>query len=112
MVRACVRSNRAMTNLLEQAISTDDGDRAAQIVQEAGSAWRVGRGISPPTSRRTERETLASLGSHQANVPVIPSRQCTNRPAFSCDNFCRKRLARILCALKRLNFRIAQARSI
>ena len=24
------------------------------------------------TSRRTERETLASLGSHQVNVPVIP----------------------------------------
>ena len=27
--------------------------------------------------------TLASLSSHQANVPVIPSRQCTKRPAFS-----------------------------
>ena len=32
---------------------------------------------------RTEHETLASLSSHQANVPVIPSRQCTKRPAFS-----------------------------
>ena len=35
---------------------------------------RVGPGISPPpASRRTEREALASLGSHQANVPVMPS---------------------------------------
>jgi hypothetical protein len=73
---------------------------------------RVGRGLSPPAARRTERETLASLGSHQANTPVIPSRQCTKRCALCRDNFCRNWLARILWALKRLNFRIAQASSV
>src|SRR6516225_4197536 len=36
-----------------------------------------------PTSRRTVRDTLASHSSHQANVPVIPSRQCTKSFAFS-----------------------------
>jgi hypothetical protein len=43
-----------------------------------------------------QRETLASPGSHQANVPVIPSRQCTNRSAFSRESLSRKRLVRIL----------------
>ena len=40
--------------------------------------------------------TLASLGSHQANVPIIPSRQCTKRFAFSRASLSRKRPARIL----------------
>ena len=31
----------------------------------------------------TQKKTLASLGSYQANVPVMPSRQCTKRSAFS-----------------------------
>ena len=34
---------------------------------------------------RTERDTLASLSSHQANTPVMPSRQCTKRPALCRD---------------------------
>jgi hypothetical protein len=29
-------------------------------------------GVAPPASRRTKRETLASLRSHQANVPIMP----------------------------------------
>src|ERR1700741_4049059 len=73
---------------------------------------RVGRGLSPPASHRSERDALASLGSHQANTPVIPSRQCTKRCALCPDNFCRNWLARILWALKRLNFRSAQASSV
>jgi integrase len=32
----------------------------------------VGRRIAPPASRRTEREALASLSSHQINEPIIP----------------------------------------
>jgi hypothetical protein len=35
----------------------------------------VGRRITPPASRRTEREALTSLSSHQENTPVIPSFQ-------------------------------------
>ena len=73
---------------------------------------RVGGGIAPPASLRTERDTLASLSSHQANVPVIPMRQCTRRCALRRANFCKKWLARVLRALKRLNFRIAKARSV
>src|SRR5260370_26831642 len=65
----------------------------------------VGRRIAAPASRRTERETLASLGSHQANVPVIPIRQCTKRSAFSRASLLRKQPARLLEAAKRLNFR-------
>src|SRR5258708_7688939 len=59
-----------------------------------------------------ERETLASLGSHQANVPVIPIRQCTKRSAFSRASLLRKQPARLLEAAKRLNFRITQSRSV
>ena len=44
----------------------------------------------------TERETLASLGSHQANVPVIPIRQCSKSAAFFFAMLWSKRLARIL----------------
>jgi hypothetical protein len=39
---------------------------------------RVGRGLSPSAPRRTVRETLTSHRSHQANMPVTPSSQCTN----------------------------------
>ena len=39
---------------------------------------RVGRGLSPSASRRTVREALTSHRSHQANMPVTPSSQCTN----------------------------------
>src|ERR1700739_432917 len=73
---------------------------------------RVGRGLSPPASHRSERDALASLGSHQANTPVIPSRQCTKRCALCRDNFCKNWLARVLWALKRLNSRSAQASSV
>ena len=59
----------------------------------------------------TQRETLASLGSHQANVPIIPMRKCTNSFAQSRASRCIKLLARILCDLKLLNFRIAHATS-
>src|SRR5260370_42414689 len=72
----------------------------------------VGRRIAAPASRRTERETLACLGSHQANVRVIPVRQCTKRSAFSRASLLRKQPARLLEAAKRLNFRITQSRSV
>ncbi len=58
------------------------------------------------------RKTLASLGSHQANVPVIPIRQCTKRFAFSRASLLRKRPARLFEAAKRLNFRITQSRRV
>ena len=29
-------------------------------------------GLTPPASRRTVRDTLASYGSHQANAPIPP----------------------------------------
>jgi integrase len=35
----------------------------------------VGRRISPPASRRTEREALTSLSSRQINEPIIPAFQ-------------------------------------
>ena len=51
---------------------------------DEASELKVSRpGNCTPASRRTVRETLASHRSHQANVPVMPSFQCTNRPAFS-----------------------------
>src|ERR1035437_10252308 len=57
------------------------GSRAMTSGEQAG-------GIAPPASRRTEHETLASLGSHQANVPVILERLAcrTHRspPVASC----------------------------
>ena len=48
---------------------------ARRLVERFG---RVGRDISTSASRRTGRDTLASSSSHQANMPVIPSSQCTN----------------------------------
>src|ERR1035441_3631714 len=42
------------------------------LYANAPLAVRGRRAIAPPASRRTEHETLASLGSHQANVPIIP----------------------------------------
>jgi hypothetical protein len=48
---------------------------ARRLVERFG---RVGRSISTPASRRTVRETLTSYSSHQANMPVTPSFQCTN----------------------------------
>src|ERR1700757_3377668 len=84
----------------------------AFLASRIGAPGRVGRGLSPPASHRSERDALASLGSHQANTPVIPSRQCTKRRALCRDNFCKTWLARILWALKRLNFRSAQASSV
>ena len=48
---------------------------ARRLVERFG---RVGRDISASASRRTGRDTLASSSSHQANMPAIPSSQCTN----------------------------------
>ncbi len=48
---------------------------ARRLVERFG---RVGRDIATSASRRTGRDTLASSSSHQANMPVIPSFQCTN----------------------------------
>ena len=48
---------------------------ARRLVERFG---RVGRDIATSASRRTGRDTLASSSSHQANMPVIPSSQCTN----------------------------------
>jgi hypothetical protein len=42
------------------------------------------------------RETLASHGSHQANAPTVPFRQCAKRRGFSLEMVSRKRLARVL----------------
>jgi len=69
-------------------------------------------GVSPPGALRTEHETLASLGSHQANVPVIPIRQCSKRLAQLVLSRSRKRLARTLWALNLSYFRLTQARSL
>ena len=49
--------------------------QARRLVERFG---RVGRGLSPSASRRTVHETLTSHRSHQANMPVTPSSQCTN----------------------------------
>jgi hypothetical protein len=107
-----------------------EGDRAQNVRHAAprhGSttrflperALRTGNSrVSRPTGfhRRPLAEpvhnTLAVHGSHQVNVPIIPIRQCTNRFARSRANRCNDRLARTFRALKRLNFRIAQARSV
>ena len=43
--------------------------------------------------------TLASLGSHQANPPVMPSRQCTKRSGRVRASFSTKPAARTLCPL-------------
>jgi hypothetical protein len=52
---------------------------------ERNEPMKVGEwagGVAPPAPPRTERESLPSLGSHQVNTPVMPSRQCANRSAF------------------------------
>jgi hypothetical protein len=51
---------------------------AAEARRLAERFGRVGRSFSPSASRRTGRDTLASSSSHQANMPVTPSSQCTN----------------------------------
>ncbi len=53
-------------------------------------------GVSPPASLRTQREALTSLGSHQANDPVLPSFQCAKRPGQSPASRMRKCLALVL----------------
>ena len=50
-------------------------EEARRLVERFG---RVGRSFSPSASRRTGRDTLASSSSHQVNMPVTPSSQCTN----------------------------------
>jgi hypothetical protein len=75
-------------------------------MMDNASAGESAVGIAPSAARRTERETLASLSSHQVNTPVIPSRQCTNMSACSRAIRSRKRPARTFFAAKRLNFRI------
>ena len=42
-------------------------------------------------SLRTVRETLASHRSHQANAPIMPIRQCSNRAGWIRTSFSRKR---------------------
>jgi hypothetical protein len=69
-------------------------------------------GISPPASLRTQREALTSLGSHQANEPVLPSFQCAKKPGHSPASRVRKSLALVLCPFKLLNFRITQTCSV
>jgi hypothetical protein len=53
-------------------------------------------GIAPAAARRTVHDTLASHSSHQVNTPIIPSRQCTKRAAFSRASLSKKRPARTL----------------
>jgi ATP/maltotriose-dependent transcriptional regulator MalT len=62
------------------------GDPAgAERAYIASLDWARTQQASSPRAfrRRTVREALASHSSHQANVPVIPSRQCTKSFAFS-----------------------------
>ena len=61
---------------------------------------------------RSERETLASLGSHQVNTSLGSPRQCTKRPALSRAILVRNCPAQVLRPLKRLNFRITHARNV
>ena len=49
--------------------------RKPYMARHTSVSCRVGRRISPPASRRTEREALASLSSHQINEPIIPTFQ-------------------------------------
>jgi hypothetical protein len=99
--------------LRPHAVATGFSLQREEAAARLSADERLSRpGLAPPAARRSERDTLASLGSHQANTPVIPTRQCTQRGALCLDNFCRNWLARILWALKRLNFRIAQASSV
>ncbi|TIO12706.1 MAG: hypothetical protein E5X86_32300 [Mesorhizobium sp.] len=49
-----------------------------------------------PASRRTVREPLDSHRSHQANVFVPNTFQCTNSPGFSRASILTKRLARVV----------------
>ena len=67
---------------------------------------------SRPQPLRTEREALASLGSHQANTPVIPIRQCTKRSRTFRAILVETDSLGSCGALKRLNFRIAHATSV
>jgi DDE superfamily endonuclease len=82
---------------------------ARRLVERFG---RVGRGLSPSASRRTVRETLTSHRSHQANMPVTPSSQCTNslRLLTAMDSI--NRPARIFAPLWRLYFRMTHATNV
>jgi integrase len=46
--------------------------RRPYVARHSSVSCGVGRRIAPPASRRTEREALASLSSHQINEPIIP----------------------------------------
>ena len=61
---------------------------------------------------RSERETLASLGSHQINASFGSPRQCTKRPALSRAILVRNCPAQVFRPLKRLNFRITHAHNV
>jgi hypothetical protein len=80
-----------------------------QADRRAHADGRVGRGLSPSASRRTVREALTSHRSHQANVPVTPSSQCTNslRRLTAMDSI--NRPARIFASLWRLYLRMTPA---
>src|SRR5664280_1147722 len=67
------------TNAYAKGIKVTDAEMAAlNITGNTFHPGRVGRDISASASRRTGRDTLASSSSHQANMPAIPSSQCTN----------------------------------
>jgi hypothetical protein len=78
------------------------GDFAFRQVNNVGTrvdndfAGEWAGGISPPASLRTQREALTSLGSHQANEPVLPSFQCAKKPGHSPASRIRKSLALVL----------------
>jgi hypothetical protein len=67
------------TATYEKGIKVSDAEmKTLDIEGDAFHPGRVGRDIATSASRRTGRDTLASSSSHQANMPVIPSFQCTN----------------------------------
>src|SRR4030088_383907 len=67
------------TATYEKGIKVSDAEmKTLDTEGDAFHPGRVGRDIATSASRRTGRDTLASSSSHQANMPVIPSSQCTN----------------------------------
>ena len=86
--RPDIAGNHEFTDLVLDPLHALRGWACTQVPTAVFSVamWseRVSRSRTfTPTSRRTVRDTLASHSSHQANVPVIPSRQCTKSFAFS-----------------------------
>ena len=61
-----------------------DGNRYLDLLSGFG-VFAIGR--NHPALCEALKSVLDSAGSHQANVPIILSRQCTKRFAFSRANF-------------------------